>query len=87
MTKGQNCTNEDYFNSDNKTELANIGSVGENIIFDKKMTPNGLANNKLYQIGYQLKPKIVNDNSVAPNENRVEASLIPLGPILEPVRN
>ena len=36
------------------------------------MTPNGLANNTLYQIGNQLKPKIVNDNTVQPEESSNE---------------
>ena len=64
MTNEKNYTNDEHLNSDNKTELANIDSVGDNIIFDKKMTPNGLENNTLYQVGNQLKPKIVNDNTV-----------------------
>ena len=68
MTNKKNYTNDEHLNSDNKTELANIDSVGENIIFDKKMSPNGLANNTLYQVGNQLKPKIVNDNTVQPEE-------------------
>ena len=35
MTNKKNYTNDEYLNSDNKTELANVDSVGENIIFDK----------------------------------------------------
>ena len=65
MTNTTDYTNEEYLNSKNKKEISNVNSIGENIIHDENLVPNGLGNNTLYQVGNQLKrPEIVNDNNV-----------------------
>ena len=70
MTNTKDYTNEEYLNSKNKKEIANVNSIGENIIHDENLVPNGLGNNTLYQVGNQLKrPEIVNDNNIV-NDNR-----------------
>jgi hypothetical protein len=65
MNNNNDYTNEEYLNSKNKKEIANINSIGENIINDKNISPNGLGNNSLYKIRNQLnRPEIINDNRI-----------------------
>ena len=77
MTNTKDYTNEEYLNSKNKKEIANVNSIGENIIHDENLVPNGLGNNTLYQVGNQLKrPEIVNDNNIVNVNNIVNNNII-----------
>ena len=79
MTNTKDYTNEEYLNSKNKKEIANVNSIGENIIHDENLVPNGLRNNTLYQVGNQLKrPEIVNDNNIVNDNIIVNKEQIPI---------
>jgi hypothetical protein len=86
MTNTKDYTNEEFLNSKNKKEIANVNSIGENIIHDENLVPNGLGNNTLYQVGNQLeRPEIVNDNKVNDNkvnDNKVNANNINVNNII-----
>ena len=62
-------TNQEYLNSKNHIELANVNSVGKNIFLNNNQ-------NNIPKINHNIpKPKIVNSNIVPNNENNTTKNL------------
>ena len=62
-------TNQEYLNSKNHIELANVNSVGKNILLNNNQ-------NNIPKINHNIpKPKIVNSNLIHNNENNTTENL------------